>query len=92
MHSTPIAAKLLKSFGSAVKLLKKEGKGGKKKGIYKFKVYFYMVTLFFFFFFFFFLDVTPNSPYKIVLNRYISKYHPRQCLIGIFLNIIRDGA
>ena len=82
-----IAAKLLKSFGRAVKLLKKEGKGGKKKGIYKFKVYFYMVT-----FFFFFLDVTPNSPYKIVLNRYISKYHPRQCLIGIFLNIIRDGA
>ena len=44
------------------------------------------------FFFFFFLDVTPNSPYKIVLNRYISKYLPRQCLIGIFLNIIRDGA
>ena len=28
-----IAAKLLKSFGRAVKLLKKEGKGGKKKGI-----------------------------------------------------------
>ena len=49
-----IAAKLLKSFGRAVKLLKKEGKGGKKKGIYKFKVYFYMVTFFFFFFFLFF--------------------------------------
>ena len=28
-----IAAKLLKSFGRAVKLLKKQGKGGKKKGI-----------------------------------------------------------
>ena len=31
--STSIAAKLLKSFGRAVKLLKKQGKGGKKKGI-----------------------------------------------------------
>ena len=63
-----------------------------KRRAYKFKVYFYIVTFFFFFLFFcsFFLDVTPNSPYKIVLNRYISKYHPRQCLIGIFLNIIRD--
>ena len=61
-----------------------------KRRAYKFKLYFFMVT--FFFFFFFFLDVTPNSPFKIVLNRYISKYHPRQCLIGIFLNIIRDGA
>ena len=30
---TGIAAKLLKSFGRAVKLLKKQGKGGKKKGI-----------------------------------------------------------
>ena len=60
-----------------------------KRRAYKFKVYFYMVT---FFFVLFFLGVTPNSPYKIVLYRYISKYHPRQCLIGIFLNIIRDGA
>ena len=56
-----------------------------KRRAYKFKVYFYMVTFFFFFFsffFLFFLDVTPNSPYKIVLNT----------LIGIFLNIIRDSA